>query len=82
MVSDCPHKGQCCDAVLKYSGLDFTPDKVHIHKDATENRIRQDLDAVTNIVKVIEERMTNPFCVPLDWTADKPKPLSSISSNK
>ena len=36
---------------LKYYGLDLTPDKIHVHKEATETRIRQDEDAVTIIIK-------------------------------
>ena len=47
----------------KYSGLDLTPGKIHVHKEAMENRMFQDENAVTNIIKVIEGRMTNPFCV-------------------
>ena len=34
-------KANVATQFLKYSSLDFTPDKVHIHKDATENRIRR-----------------------------------------
>ena len=58
-------KANVAPQFLKYSGLDFIPDKVHIHKDATEKRIRQNEDAVMNIIKVIEKQMINPFCVPL-----------------
>ena len=64
-------KANVATQFLKYSGLDLTPDKIYVHKEATENRIRQDEDAVMNIIKVIEERMTNPFCVSPDWTADE-----------
>ena len=67
-------KANVATQCLKYSGLDLTPDKIHVHTEATENRIRQDEDAVTNIIKVVEERMTNPFCVSPDWTADEPRP--------
>ena len=66
--------------ILKYSGLDLTPDKIHIHKEATENRIRQDEDVATNIIEVTEESMTIPFCVSSDWTADESQPLLSIST--
>ena len=27
---------------------------------------------MTNIIKVIQKQVTNPFCVSLDWTADEP----------
>ena len=73
-------KANVATQFLKYSGLDLAPDKIHVHKEATENRIRQDEDAVMNIIKVIEERMTNPFCVSPDWTADEPQPLLSTSA--
>ena len=63
-------KANVATQFLKYSGLDFTLDEVHI----------QDEDAVTNIIKVIEKQMTKPFCVSLDWTADEPQPLLSISN--
>ena len=54
-------KANVATQFLKYSGLDLTPDKIYVHKEATENRTRQDEDAVMNIIKVIEEEMTNPF---------------------
>ena len=75
-------KANVATELLKYSSSDFTSDKIHILKEATKNRIRQDEDedAVTNIINVNEERTTNPLCVSLDWTADEPQPPLSIST--
>ena len=80
MVSNCPFKSQCCYAVFKYSGLDLTADKSRIHKEATGNRIQQDENAVANVIKIIEERIINPFSVSGESTPEDPQPLSSIST--
>ena len=73
-------KKGCHTHFFKCSRLDLTSVKIHVYKDATKNRISQDEDAVTNIIMVIEERMTNPFRVSPDWIADEPQPLRSIST--
>ena len=65
---------------LNYSGLDLTADKSRIHKEATDNRIQQDENAVADVIKIIEERMINPFSVSGESTPEDPQPLSSIST--
>ena len=73
-------KANVATQFLNYSGLDLTADKSRIHKEATDNRIQQDENAVVDVIKIIEERMINPFSVSGESTPEDPQPLSSIST--
>ena len=73
-------KANVATQFLKYSGLDLTADKSRIHKEATDNRIEQDENAVADVIKTIEDRMINPFSVSNESTPEDPQPLSSIST--
>ena len=73
-------KANVATQFLKYSGLDLAADKSPIHKEATDNRIQQDENAVADVIKTIEDRMINPFSVSSESTPEDPQPLSSIST--
>ena len=67
-------KANVATQFLKYSGLDLTADKSCIHIEVTNNRIQQDENAVAHVIKIIEERMTNPFSVSGESTPEDPQP--------
>ena len=52
-----------------------------VHKEASGNRINADEQAINNVIKIVTERMVNPFVIEEQTSIEDKQPLVNIATS-